>query len=432
MGNAFYAEFDTDHISENNNRSDADYRSPFQVDRDRIVFSFAFRRLQSKTQVFQSGEYDFYRTRLTHSIEVAKLGRSICDFLRLHPENDLHSNYFIDPALTEAICLAHDLGHPPFGHIGERKLNELMAEYGGFEGNAQTARILNQLIYRRPEGPVGMNPTRALMDGVMKYKVLYSEYQESIEDNYPENHFIYDNQYQLRQTILDPEAQIPFPVDRLKLNQWKSIECQIMDWADDTAYSLNDIADGIQAGYINLESLTSWKENQTNLAREDHTFLEELETSITQQSYERRLSYKIGRFIQAVRLGEQKHPLNKFTHRHAYQLIIDPAILRECQLYKTIAYDLIFQSPQIQQVEYKGSFILEKLFGALLDHYLGSRSRTLKIIPAPYGDWIRRERKTAIQARLICDYLAGLTDGEAVRLYRRLFDPDYGSITDLA
>lgn len=432
MGNAFYSDFDLENITDNSPRAEKDYRCPFQIDRDRIVFSFAFRRLQSKTQVFQSGEYDFYRTRLTHSIEVAKLGRSICDYLRVHPNNDLHSGYFIEPALTEAICLAHDLGHPPFGHIGERKLNQLMATYGGFEGNAQTARILCQLIYRRPEGPVGMNPTRALMDGIMKYKILFSEYQEDTGEDYPENHFLYDNQYALRRTVLDPEEELQFPADRIRLNQWKSIECQIMDWADDTAYSLNDIADGIQAGYITLESLSQWKDKRTNLQEDDFQLLRELEESITTQSYERRLSYKIGRFIQGVYLRKTPHPLSKWTRRHAYRLEVNPAILRECHLYKSIAFDLIFQSPQIQQVEFKGSFILERLFQALMDHYLGTRSKSLKIIPSPFGEWILEEVKDGVKARLICDYLAGLTDGEAVRLYRRLFDPEFGSITDLA
>jgi dGTPase len=147
--NNFYGDFDLETLP--GKRPVGDHRSPFAIDRDRVVFSYAFRRLQSKTQVFQSGEFDFYRTRLTHSMEVARIGRSICDYLE-HSSPLLHKNHYLDPDLTEGICLAHDLGHPPFGHIGERKLNEMMGPYGGFEGNGQTLRIITKLIYAREKG----------------------------------------------------------------------------------------------------------------------------------------------------------------------------------------------------------------------------------------------------------------------------------------
>jgi len=433
MPNEFYSDFDTEPLSPRQKKSDWEYRNPFQIDRDRVIFSFAFRRLQSKTQVFQSGEYDFYRTRLTHSIEVAKLGRSICDYLKNHQDNDLDDTRFIDPSLTEAVCLAHDLGHPPFGHIGERKLNQLMAPFGGFEGNAQTVRILTRLIYKRQGGPVGMNPTRALRDGVMKYKMLFSEYPPpSPEFPHPEKHFLYDCQARLRMDTLGLENTHSFPEDRRELNEWKSIECQIMDWADDTAYSLNDIADGIQAGYITLESLRRWKETRSNLTEADEQNLADLEQSIEKQDYERRLSSKLGRFIQAVSLAAMDKPRIERTNRHRYRLVIHPEVRAESKLYKDIANQLIFQSPQIQQVEFKGSYILEKLFSALMDHYLGSPHHPLSILPHEIAGWIAAEDEDKAKIRRLCDFLAGLTDGEAVRLYRRLFDPDFGSITDLA
>src|SRR5215207_8127265 len=129
MQNRFYNAFDSESLGGGRKR---DYRTPFQMDRDRIIHAQAFRRLQSKTQVFLSGQYDFYRTRLTHSIEVAQIGRAICESLRQRsPLLDEHC--FIDANLVEAACLAHDLGHPPFGHVGEKVLNELMRPYGGFE-----------------------------------------------------------------------------------------------------------------------------------------------------------------------------------------------------------------------------------------------------------------------------------------------------------
>ena len=142
--NTFYNAFDTERLS--GWESDGDFRTPFQMDRDRVLHTPAFRRLQSKTQVFWSGEYDFYRTRLTHSLEVAQIGRSICHWLKQSSEL-LSDDYFIDPELVEVVCLSHDLGHPPFGHAGERSLNYLMHEYGGFEGNAQTLRLLTERIF---------------------------------------------------------------------------------------------------------------------------------------------------------------------------------------------------------------------------------------------------------------------------------------------
>jgi dGTPase len=150
-------------------RGTTDYRTPFQIDRDRIIHSRAFRRMQAKTQVFRTGEYDFYRTRLTHSVEVSQIGRSICAFLENKNPTCLH----IDRDLVEAACLSHDIGNPPFGHSGERILHECMADHGGFEGNAQTLRVITSLIFTEQNQRQGMKPTRAFMDSVCKCKTLF-------------------------------------------------------------------------------------------------------------------------------------------------------------------------------------------------------------------------------------------------------------------
>ncbi|MDZ4290214.1 MAG: dNTP triphosphohydrolase, partial [Prosthecobacter sp.] len=180
--NRFYNTFDSETLAPRRT-SPEEYRTLFQTDRDRIIHSSAFRRLQSKTQVFLSGEYDFYRTRLTHSIEVAQIGRSICARLAQQQKDLLGEDCFIDPDLVESACLAHDLGHPPFGHTGERTLHRVMEPYGGFEGNAQTLRILTQTLFN--EGRDGMNPTRAMLDGVLKYKTLCAETPGA------KNHYLY-------------------------------------------------------------------------------------------------------------------------------------------------------------------------------------------------------------------------------------------------
>jgi dGTPase len=426
--NLFYNPFDLEHLP--GSRPEGDHRTPFQIDRDRILFSYAFRRLQSKTQVFQSGEYDFYRTRLTHSIEVARIGRSICDFLRSGSEV-LPPDSFIDPDLVEAVGLAHDIGHPPFGHVGERKLNQLMGEYGGFEGNAQTLRILTEIIYERTEAPRGMSPTRAFLDGVLKYKRLFSDCGaptgEGLESK-PRNHFIYDDQEPYLRFVL---GEIGSSDQAPLRNTPKSIECQIMDWADDTAYSLHDIQDGIKAGFLDFDRMRQWARKEAgNLPPGSEAHIESLGEWINKGIVEAVFSNKIGGFIRACRLYPDDNAMGVLSNRYAYRLHIDNEVLEECALYKKIAYDLIFRSPQIQQIEFKSGFILEKLFTALVDNYLGA-GPGLNILPENVENWIRMEETPSGKARRICDFLAGLTDGFAIRMYKRLFDPDFGSFVDL-
>jgi dGTPase len=314
MENRFYGEFDFAHLP--GKRPENDHRTPFQIDRDRVLFSSAFRQLQSKTQVFQSGEYDFYRTRLTHTIEVARIARSIAEYLN-QTSDRLRPDFQLDPDLVEAVGLAHDLGHPPFGHIGERKLNELMGPFGGFEGNAQTLRILTKLIYARPNRPSGMKPTRAFLDGILKYKALHKEHPASGTETkeFPDNHFLYDDQAELRDFVFDGTA-----LDSLgpeQLNSLKSIECQIMDWADDTAYSLHDIVDGIKAGFITPDTLRKWADALDDLSSYQLQTLDDLVDEIRSGGYEPRTSVWIGQFIQACRLvpgrqfaGEANQPVS--------------------------------------------------------------------------------------------------------------------------
>src|SRR5688572_15898880 len=130
MRNRFYQAWDEERRTEELGRED--HRTPFQIDRDRVLHTPTFRRMQSKTQVFWSGEYDFYRTRLTHSLEVAQVGKGICHWLKTRPDGPLEEDFHLDEDLVEAICLSHDLGHPPFGHAGERTLNFLLQDHGGF------------------------------------------------------------------------------------------------------------------------------------------------------------------------------------------------------------------------------------------------------------------------------------------------------------
>jgi len=418
--NTFYQDFDYEVMGE---KPSLDYRTVFQRERDRIIHSSAFRRLQAKTQVFLSGEYDFYRTRLTHSIEVAQIGRSICNFLQKNSPF-LSQQFYIDPDLVEAVCLSHDLGHPPFGHAGERTLNRLMLPYGGFEGNAQTLRILTSLLYSGGGNRRGMQPSRALMDAVLKYKNLFKELEN------PENHFLYDDQAEILSFVL---AQRPFPANLPvgeRRNAFRSIECQIMDWADDTAYSLNDVVDGIRAGFITPHKLERWAADRS-LSGIDSHLLDDLLENIRKGEVERTFARKIGEFIRACRLEEQQTFMSDITHRYAFRLSVDPAVLHEVEFYKDLSLDLVFRSAQLHQLDFKWNYILERIFNTLNENYSKPGNKKFKLLSEEVDRRLREEKDKILRARLICDQIAGMTDGFAIRTYKRLFDPDFGSIVDL-
>ncbi len=420
--NTFYNEFDTtrrDPVPPG--KEAADYRGPFQTDRDRIIYTSAFRRLQAKTQVFLSGEYDFYRTRLTHSIEVAQIGRSICDLLRKR-SGLLGPDFFIDPDLVEGVCLAHDLGHPPFGHAGERTLQRLMTpDSGGFEGNAQSLRIVTRLIYSSGHRKRGMNPTRAFVDGILKYKTLLREQPGA------GNHFLYDDQKEWLDFV---QGGLPCPSDTPR-DALRSIECQIMDWADDTAYSLNDVVDSVRAGFLRVEKIEAWAAGGA-LDPESAGWVEELLRSVRARNTQAVFGRKVGEFIGGCRLEECGGFLAALSNRHRFMMVPDPASMRQAGLFKRMAFALVFRSSQVQQLEYKGDHLLARIFSALETHYAGESPGTISLLPEDTERRVRAAETGAEKRRLLCDYLAGMTDGFAVRTYERLFDPRYGSIADLA
>ncbi len=422
MNNRFYTAFDSETLGL---ARKTDYRNAFQIDRDRIIHAHAFRKLQSKTQVFLSGEYDFYRTRLTHSMEVAQIGRSICLFLRSEG-GALGDDFFIDSDLVEAVCLAHDLGHPPFGHSGERTLQELMRPWGGFEGNAQTLHLLTETMYQTEAGVHGMAPTRALLDGVLKYKKLFREFATP-----PSNHFLYDPQAEVRAFVLGG-GRIP---DELhaeeKLNVFKSVECQIMDWADDAAYSLNDIVDGVKAGFLTIERIEAWAAGEAlDTARQQ--LLDELIVAIRGDNLEKVFSQRIGACIKGCRLRVRANFMASKTNRYRFELVVSPAAERAVLFFKKMANDIIFESPQLQQMEHKARKVMFALWDSCWANYVVKGPRVINILPPRVGRLIDAEKTEAGKARQICDWLAGLTDGMIVRTYRRLFDPEFGSIRDLS
>ena len=424
--NRFYGSFDTERRS---GRADEDFRTAFQIDRDRVLHTPAFRRLQNKTQVFWSGEYDFYRTRLTHSLEVAQIGRSICHWLMTRVDGPLSPDFHVDADLVEAACLSHDIGHPPFGHAGERTLNHLMKPWGGFEGNAQTLRLLTERIFSAKRS--GMDPSRAFADSVLKYKSLWSELKRGEET--PENHFLYDFQHEWLDWALGghdfPAELTPGEVR----DGFKSIECQIMDWADDAAYSLNDLADSVKAGFLGLEKIERWAEKREAPMGEG-TPLGELVKALRRGRMDPFVGSRIGRYVKATRLAEDVNFLSGTTNRYRYRLEVDEEVRAESKLFKKLAFEVVFLSPQLKQLEHKGSHLLRGLWELFEKRYVrGGRidGQDFQLLPEDAAEEIQRAGSERERARLVCDFLAGMSDGYAVRTYQRLFTPDFGSIGDL-
>jgi dGTPase len=428
MSDDFYGPFDREYLRDEANRARGeDYRSVFHQDRDRVMFTPAFRRLQAKTQVFQAGEYDFYRTRLTHSLEVANIAKSIAVWLRKQEPAAA-----IDPDLVEAICLAHDIGHPPFGHAGERALNALMENHGGFEGNAQTLRILTRTVYSYAGGKRGgMSPSRALLDGVLKYKRLHRDRGADT------NHFIYDDQAPVLEFCFGT-TDLAGALGGGAPNDFHSLECQIMDHADDVAYSCFDIVDGQKARFITAEKIAGWRD-ENRLDAEQAKYLDELLAMLAENKLAPKMNRIIGELIQAVSLVPAENFMSSRTRRHAFGLQVRPEARGRIKLLKKLCRDLVFGSGALQQIEFKGTQILRELAGVLFENYLGVRksdgtrgkAAEKVLLPSDVHRAVRASETEAGRARLLCDHLAGMTDAYALRSYKRLFDPDYGSISEL-
>ena len=419
MSDEFYGAFDLEIFRDDfNPERKPDYRSVFHQDRDRIMFTPAFRRLQAKTQVFQAGEYDFYRTRLTHSMEVANIAKSIVAWLR-----GRHPAVRIDPDLLEAICLAHDIGHPPFGHSGERVLNALMEPHGGFEGNAQTLRIVTRTIYSRSKGRGGMSPSRALLDGVLKYKRLHRDRGGET------NHFIYDDQEPILEFCFGTR-DLAGALKEGDVNGFHSLECQVMDLADDIAYSCFDIVDGAKARFLTPDHLRIWREGR-ELDETQARHFDDLLEMMAKNKLQPKMNAVIGELIQGASLAAAENFMTKRTRRHAWRLEIKPEAKARIRLHKALCKELIFGSSALQQIEYKGGHVLRQLSDSLFENYLGERAKPALLVPNEVHRAVCAAETKSARARLLCDHLSGMTDAYALRSYKRLFDPDYGSISEL-
>jgi dGTPase len=343
------------------------YRTCYQRDRDRIIHTTAFRRLEYKTQVFIITEGDYYRTRLTHTIEVAQIGRTIARALRANED------------LAEAICLAHDLGHGPFGHSGEETLDLLMTDHGGFDHNHQSLRIVENLERRFP-GFVGLNLSWEVREGIMKHE---SEYDRGLA------------------LAFDPDRR-------------GTLECQIVNVADEIAYSTADLDDGLRSGMITPDQLgdvTLWRE----VIEERGIDLGAGFSEIDRHRLIRRLVGKEATdVIRATGVLLQAHniqsvddirglPFNVVTHSEGMQ-----AKNREL---KDFLYKNLYRHWRVMRMANKAHRFLTQLFQLYV-----SEPRLL-----PWQTQARLEEEEF--DRVICDYIAGMTDRYALLEHQKLFDP---------
>jgi dGTPase len=344
-----------------------DYRTVFQQDRDRILHTTAFRRLEYKTQVFVITEGDYYRTRLTHTLEVAQIGRTIARALGANED------------LVETICLAHDLGHPPFGHSGERALNQLMRENGGFEHNKQTYRIVTKLENRYPNFR-GLNLTWETREGIVKHE---TEYDTADATDY------------------NPELR-------------GSLEAQIANVADELAYSAHDLDDGLRSQLITpkmlegvalweilVESVGLWRSNELDeLSR--HRMIRRLVglevTDIVNNTSRRLQEARVNSVHDVQSLPYNIIGYTEDMHRRNREL-------------KDFLYKNMYRHHRVVRMQTKAERMLSDLFNAY------------KQVP----DMLPRDTQATIETRglerSICDYIAGMTDRYAMTEHKKLFDP---------
>jgi len=345
------------------------YRSIFQRDRDRIIHSSAFRRLQYKTQVFVNHEGDYYRTRLTHTLEVVQISRTIAKALRLNEE------------LTEAIALAHDIGHTPFGHAGEQALHEIMKDKGGFEHNQQGLRVVDILEERYPEFK-GLNLTWEVREGIIKHITAFDK------------------------------PNIPGEFDSKGL---PSLEAQLVNVADEIAYNNHDLDDGISSGLLaekDLMPLRLWGRAKESV----HKKYSNLNPAIEKKQIIRSLiNMQVSNLVE-----ESKHMIQEFNietpekARTIKQPIIsfDAVMKKQLAELRTFLFENLYRHFKVIRMSSKAQRFIKEIFAVYLENP--------KQLPESS---MHEKTSTDPLHRVICDYIAGMTDRYALDEYKKLFHP---------
>lgn len=424
--------------------------SQYQRDRARIIHCSSFRSLQSKTQVLGLGESDFYRTRLTHSLEVAQIGSGICEWLRNNEKNPPSEQLLVwipSFSLIEAICLAHDIGHSPFGHGGEVALNYMMQDHGGYEGNGQTLRILSKL--GEFSMACGLDLTRRTQLGTIKYPVFYSDVanypkgaQSSSDsratgsgrqwniDAWSPPKCLYDSDRETIDWILQPFVES----ERQQFLQIKSIDgrhhrsihkgfdTSIMELADDIAYGVHDLEDALALGLVSQESwqasvVAELANMPANPISEEIDFYNRELFSNTNSNRKHAISKLVGYFIRNIEVKELahfEHPLLR------YQATMQAEAYRTLLALKAFVMKEVILRPELQALQFKGQQVIIKLFEIFLEN-------PQRLLP---GDVYSEYQESGEERRIIADYIAGMTDVSAGKLYHKLMTPTSGSIFD--
>jgi dGTPase len=356
---------------------EAEGRSPWQRDRDRVIHSAAFRRLQYKTQVFVNHEGDFFRTRLTHSIEVAQIARSIARSLRL------------DEDLTEALALAHDLGHPPFGHAGEEALNLAMRPFGGFDHNAQSLRVVT-LLESRYAGWDGLNLTWETLEGLAKHNGPLRNPPQYIAD------------YNDRQ--------------RLDLSLYASAEAQVAAIADDVAYHSHDLDDGLRAQLFRVEDIAHLPVVREALAEARISGLDVPPPRLRHETIRRVINAMVTDLIEQTKRHLAKlEPKDADAIRRAKQRVVafSPRMEEAHQVIRDFLFARMYRHWRVNRMTTKARRLTEELFRLL--------HADPSLLP---DDWRARagEGGTQRAATIVRDYVAGMTDRYAMDEHRRLTD----------
>lgn len=360
-------------------------RTDFQRDRDRIIHADAFRRLKQKTQVFVAHEGDHYRTRLTHSLEVAQIARSVARQLGL------------DEDLAEALALAHDIGHPPFGHAGEMALNAVMEPYGGFDHNAQALRVLTKLEHKYPAFD-GLNLTWETLEGVIKHNGPLIGPRKSIGD--------------LPVAFRDYEA-----LQSLELDTFAGPEAQVAALADDIAYNNHDIDDGLKAGLFEIADLLdlplAGETFQAVMA--DYPGLDR--HRLIGESVRRLIGLWIGDLVGEFhrRAAEEAPGSVEDVRALSRPLAAFSAEVEENQKpLRAFLFERMYRHYRVNRMMSQARRIVRDLFNLFLDEP--------DTLPPPWNAQARSAADRTKRARVVCDYIAGMTDTYAIDEHRRLFN----------
>ncbi|MGV8712314.1 MAG: deoxyguanosinetriphosphate triphosphohydrolase [Nitrosomonas sp.] len=342
-------------------------RTEFQRDRDRIIHSAAFRRLEYKTQVFVNHEGDLFRTRLTHSLEVAQIGRSIARTLRLNED------------LVEAISLAHDLGHTPFGHAGQDALNDCMKTHGGFEHNLQSLRVVDVLEERYADFD-GLNLCFETRQGIIKHAAKKN---------------------------LQKLGEIG---ERFLQNQRPSLEAQLANVSDEIAYNNHDIDDGLRSGLITLQQLEDVSIFSRHLSMVNNKYPGLCERRKKYETIRSMINTLVTDLVQQSTQNIQESGIDSLSTVHAAPPLIgfSPHIRQEQQELKKFLYDNLYRHYRVVRMSNKAQHTIQQLFSAF--------SAEIRLLPIEYQKKFDQEGH-----QVIADYIAGMTDRYAIKEYQRLF-----------